>query len=186
MRKIIAYEFLSADGYFAGPPGHEMDWVIDRFSPEMTEDIARQYEELDAFIMGRTTFESLAGYWPTRTLAEEPLADYMNSIEKLVCSTSSDSIEVWQPSRLLQSDFVAELRDLKAQDAGDYMVIGSGSIVRQLTDARLVDEFRFLLFPVVLGAGKRLFDGITGERALATNRVHRFDNGVLALDFIVK
>lgn len=181
MRKIIAYEFLSIDGYFAGPSGHEMDWVKDRVSDDIARDIARQYDEIGAFIMGRTTYAELAGYWPYRTTKEEPLADYMNSIEKLVCSTRAGGTNDWGPSRVLGGDITKNVQDLKQQPGKDCMIIGSGSIVRHLATARLIDEFRFLVFPVVLGSGKRLFDGIPNRFDLRTTRVHRFDNGVLAV-----
>jgi dihydrofolate reductase len=159
-----------------------MDGVIENFNTEMTEDIAAQYAMLDAFIMGRTTFSSLAGYWPTKTTADEPLADHMNSIEKLVCSTTIDA-SAGANSRVLVGDIRQTIGRLKRESGKDYMIIGSGSIVRCLTESGLIDEFRFLVFPIVLGSGKRIFDGVAERIPLRTQRTRSFNNGVMAIDY---
>lgn len=184
MRKLIAYEFLSIDGCFSGPEGHEMDFVTDTMDAANGADIARQYEEIDAFVMGRTTYESLAGYWPHQTTAEEPLADYMNSIEKLVCASTTDTSK-WNNSRLLEGDIPAAISKLKGQSGKDMMIIGSGTVVRSLTESDLIDEFRFLVFPTVLSGGKPLFDGLSQQQSLRKKRVMPFENGAIAIDYEV-
>lgn len=182
MRKLIAYEFLSINSCFSGPEGHEMDFVTDTMDAANGADIARQYGEVDAFVMGRTTYDSLAGYWPTRTTAEEPLAAYMNSIEKLVCASSADTSK-WNNSRLLEGDISSAIAELKGRSGKDMMIIGSRTVVRSLVESDLVDEFRFLVFPVVLSDGKRLFDGLSQQQSLRRKRVQPFDNGVIAIDY---
>lgn len=79
MSHLIAYEFLSLDGRFEGPPDHEMDFVTAGFSDRIEEDIAKQYDQIGSFVMGRTTFDGLARYWPTDAAKDERLVDYMNA-----------------------------------------------------------------------------------------------------------
>jgi dihydrofolate reductase len=185
LRRLIAFEFKSVDGYMAGPPGHEMDWVVDRFTAEMTSDIAAQYDDLSAFVMGRTTFESLAAYWPAGVSEKEPLRDRMNSMEKLVCTTRT-TIPAWSNSRPLLGDAFQELSRIKQTADNDLMVIGSGSVVRALAARRLIDEFRFFVFPVALGAGMPLFAEPTTAMRLRTTRVRQFDGGVIRIDYAVE
>jgi dihydrofolate reductase len=181
MPRIVAYEFMSLDGCFSGPTGSEMDFVTGGFSTEMEEDIARQYESVDAFIMGRTTFDSLAGYWPTPAASNERLVEPMNRIPKLVVSSSSD-VSAWSNSEHL----LDPVADLKARDGnGDLMVIGSASVVALLAQYELIDEYRFLLFPIVLGDGRPLFSRSEPISGMALTRLHAFDTGVVAADYAI-
>ena len=185
MQKLVVYELISLDGRFSGPEGHEMDWVQSDLNAEIEDDIARQYEGVDAFIMGRTTFDSLAGYWPTPSAAGERLVGYMNERAKLVISSTEPNISAWPNSLHVVRDPVEHLRERKTQSVGDLMVIGSGTVVRLLASAGLVDEFRFLLFPVLLGEGKQLFPESTNALAarFSQTSIHQYSNGVVALHY---
>ena len=185
MSQIIAYEFLSLDGYFEGPAGYEMDFVRNGFIPEIEEDIARQYETVEGFVMGRRTFDSLARYWPTEAAKDEHLVSFMNTRQKLVISSSQD-VSAWANSECIGSDPVAALRGRQNNAAGDLMIIGSASVVQSLTAARLVDEYRLLVFPVIVGAGRRLFKPASAPLEMILVRNHRFSNGVLSLDYRLK
>lgn len=179
MGQLIVYEFLSLDGRFEGPPGAEMDWVQRHFSPELESDLAGQYASLGALLMGRRTFDSLASYWPTPAASQEHLVHAMNAIPKLVASHQSD-VSRWPNSHHLGDQPLTALpKELHAR--GDIMVIGSGALVSQLAQADLVDEYRLLLFPEILGAGRRLFDPLTRPASLATHRNESFPGGVVAL-----
>ncbi len=182
MRKLIAFEFISFDGFMAGPPGKEMDFVISHFNKDMEQDLADQYRALDALVMGKTTFQSLAGYWPTPVAEAEPLQEVMNSIEKLVCSTTISSLQ-WNNSRKLAPDAASEIREMKQTAGKDLMIVGSASLVEAFTQQRLVDEFRFFIFPVILGAGKPLFSAQAGPVPLKLLQTKRFSNGVLRNDY---
>lgn len=163
MKKVIAYEFLSLDGFMAGKEGREMDFVTENFLPEIEADIAGEYDRAGAFLMGRTTYEILSQYWPDVTVREEPLADYMNKMEKIVFSSSLSKAEKWQNSSIVCGELRSEIEALKKRKSKNMIIIGSASMVQQLTDEKLIDEYYFLLFPVVLGEGKPLFDKISNK-----------------------
>lgn len=182
MRKLIAFEFISLDGYMAGPAGQEMDFVTSGFNEDMERDLADQYEALDAFVMGRNTFQGLAGYWPTHAADAELLQGAMNLKEKLVCSTTMTNAE-WNNSRVLAPDATTEIRALKQTAGKDMMIIGSASLVQEFSRLRLVDEFRFFVFPVVLGAGKPLFRAEQDPVSLRLLRTRRFATGVVRIDY---
>lgn len=184
MGKLIAFEFLSMDGFMAGPPGSEMDFVVSAFGDDMERDLAVQYAELEALVMGGTTFRELSGYWPTPAAADEPLQPVMNRIRKLVLSRSQTE-SGWNNSRLLGKNALSELDKIKSDADGDLMVIGSASVVQTLTRDRLIDEFRFFVFPVFLGAGKPLFVPGSAPGPLELLRTNRFASGVVRADYRV-
>ncbi len=183
MRKLIAFEFMSLDGYMAGPTGEEMDFVVSGFNQEMEQDLADQYQALDAFVMGKTTFNSLAGYWPTSAAETEPLQEVMNSMEKLVCSTTLTDAP-WNNSRVLGADVVSEIEKLKQVPGKDMMIIGSASVVQAFARQHVVDEFRFFLFPVILGAGKPLFGTQPSAVPLRLLKTKQFSTGVVRADYV--
>lgn len=182
MRKLIAYEFLTLDGYMAGNEGEEMDFVTQHFLTEMEMDIAQDYENIDTFLFGRKTYESLSQYWPNVTIEKEPLADFMNGMRKIVFSSTIDDLK-WNNSALSTQNLIEEVKALKKEQGKDVMIIGSASVVQKLTEMKLIDEYKILLFPVVLGAGKPLFKG--NENALNLKLTHskKYSNGVLSLTY---
>lgn len=182
MRKLIAFEFISLDGFMAGPPGHEMDFVLTGFDRDMEQDLAEQYKDLDAFVMGRTTFQSLETYWPTSKAEAEPLQGLMNTMEKLVCSSTITEAR-WSNSRILRADVATEIERLKHSPGKDIMIIGSAKVVQSLTRLGLIDEFRFFLFPVVLGSGKSLFDAQSGPVQMRLLQTKYFTTDVVRLDY---
>ena len=182
MRKLIAFEVISLDGYMAGPPGHEMDFVLSGFDHDMELDLAEQYKDLDAFVMGRTTFQSLENYWPTSNAEAEPLQEVMNAMEKLVCSTSMAEAR-WNNSRILQADASTEIERLKHSPGKDIMIIGSSKVVQSFTRLGLIDEFRFFLFPVFLGSGKPLFDARSCPVQMKLLQTKYFNTGTVRVDY---
>lgn len=183
MRKLVAFEFVSLDGFMAGPTGHEMDFVLAGFNNDMEKDLAEQYEAVDTFIMGRVTFQSLAGYWPTPAASGELLQEAMNTTEKLVCSSTMTEAE-WSNSRILPANDVAsEVKKIKSEPGKDIMIIGSASVVQSFTQERIIDEYRFFLFPIYLGAGKALFSNKAGLGPLKLLRTKNFETGVLRVDY---
>jgi dihydrofolate reductase len=160
MGKIVVSEFISLDGVIEDPGGAEGyehgGWS---FSFDQGEEGRKfKLDELmasDAQLLGRVTYEGFAKAWPTMT---DPVgfADKMNGMPKYVVSSTLQH-PTWENSTILSStDGVAEV---KSQYAGDILIAGSATLVRALTDLGLVDEYRLMVFPLVLGTGKRLFDG---------------------------
>ena len=162
MSRVIVIEFVSLDGVTQDPDGNEGfsqgGWAF-RFGPEaVTGDPFRIGEILDTgtLLLGRRTWQMFAKIWPGR---DDTFSARMNAMPKLVASRSLDQATDWQNSAVLDGDLVGAVRERK--QAHDVVVMGSASIVRTLMANDLVDEYRLLVFPLVLGTGERLFpDGI--------------------------
>lgn len=173
MRKVTVTEFLSLDGVMEAPR-----WTL----PYWTNELARfKHAELfasDAVLLGRKTYENFARAWPPRAGVDD-YADRMNSLPKHVVSTTLQCAS-WQNSTIINGDIAAAIQQLKAQPGGNLLVFGSGVLVTYLTAQRLVDEYRLLIYPVVLGKGQRLFGGGSNLR-LKLVESHPFGSGVIAL-----
>lgn len=155
MGKLIVTEFISADGVIERPG--EDGWV---FKFNRGEDGDKfKYDELmaaDAHLLGRITYEGFAAAWPSRT--GDDFSQKMNTMPKYVASTTlTDEQATWENSTVIRSDVAGEVGKLKQQVAGDIVVAGSGNLIRTLAENDLVDEYRLMVFPIVLGTGKRLF-----------------------------
>jgi dihydrofolate reductase len=178
MRKIIAGEFISLDGVVEAPN----EWHFPYFNDEMGASVGEQMSSSDALLLGRQTYEEFAAVWPTRP-SDEPGADFMNNTPKFVVSTTLKSAD-WQNSTLLSGDFVEEITRLKQQPGANIGVTGSPTLVRSLLRERLLDELNLLLHPIVVGRGKKLFDGETGQIPLKLVSSKTFTTGVLELRYV--
>jgi dihydrofolate reductase len=163
MRKITAFTNISVDGYFAGP-NSEIDWFKnnDDKDKEFTIELAKRSATL---IFGHTTYERMAGYWPTPyAVKNDPVvAGVMNSAPKIVFSKTLKPVKdgpVWKNVKVLHEIKREEIVKLKEQGGGDFAILGSGAIVQQLANLGLIDEFQLLVHPVILGAGKYLFKSV--------------------------
>ena len=168
MSHVIVIEFVSLDGVIQDPDGNEGfpqgGWAF-RYGPEaVTGDPFGLSEVLEtgALLLGRRTWQMFAGIWPGR---DDPFSAQMNAMPKLVMSRSLEDTAGWQNSAVLRGDLVTEVGKRKAEQ--DIVVMGSASVVHALIAAGLVDEYRLLVFPVVLGAGTRLFPDGTAPVDLA-------------------
>lgn len=162
MGKLMVTEFVSVDGVFEDPGGAEDyehgGWT---FEYDRGEDGNKfkldELMEAEVQLFGRVTYEGFAAAWPSR---EGAFADKINSAPKYVVSTTLKDPE-WHNTTVISGNVIAEIAELKAQSAGDILVAGSGTLVGTLLGADLVDELRLMVFPTVLGRGKRLYpDGI--------------------------
>jgi dihydrofolate reductase len=159
---IVVSQFVTVDGVFEDPGGSEKHerggWALqfDR-GPEGDKFKLDEVMESEALLLGRVTYEGFAEAWPSR---EGEFADKFNNMPKYVVSTTLAEAE-WNNSTLIEGDVAGEVAKLKQQEGGDILVNGSAQLVRALMENDLVDEYRLMVFPVVLGSGKRLFaDGI--------------------------
>ena len=150
MRKLIVTEFLTLDGVY-----EEATPWRNRYNPDDGQFKRDELFESDALLLGRVTYEGFAKYWPTAT---GDFANRMNSLPKYVASTTLKSLE-WNSAHLLEGDVVAAVQALKRQEGQNILVYGSGTFAQTLLDHGLVDELRLMIFPLVLGSGKRLFSG---------------------------
>ena len=166
MRRIVVSEFLSLDGVVEDPGGSEGSrhgaWTFKFADPEQTAYKFAEAMEHDAMLLGRTTYEGFAEAWPSRT---GEFADRMNGMEKVVVSTTLRDPD-WENTTVIGENVPEALAELKGQPGGDIVVYGSATLVQALMAAGLVDEYRMMVFPIVLGGGKRLFADDGGDAAV--------------------
>ena len=179
MRKIVAGTFLSLDGVMESPD----KWHFPYWSDAMGEAVGSQMAAADAMLLGRVTYQEFASYWPRQT-DETPGADFMNGVTKYVVSTTLPNVDGWQNSILIDgTNFVAEIQRLKEQPGKNINVTGSAKLVQSLLRENLLDELRLLVHPIVVGSGKRLLAGDTGQVPLRLVDAQTFDSGVLSLTY---
>ncbi len=171
MRKLVVTEFVSLDGVMENPA-----WTFKYWNDEIASFKGEESDSSDALLLGRVTYEGFAAAWPQ---SEDEGAPYFNSVRKYVVSTTLHKAE-WNNSVLIKDNIVAEITKLKQQDGKDLIVHGSATLVQTLITHDLVDSYRLLVYPVVLGKGKRLFkDGTTATLNLV--KTQAFSSGVTAL-----
>jgi dihydrofolate reductase len=182
MRKLASFTNVSLDGYFADAKS-QMNWAHiggdDSEFQKFTEDNSKGDGVL---LFGRITYEMMVSYWPTPAAqqANPIVAERMNSGQKLVFSrTLKDA--TWKNTRVLTGDIAAEVRKLKDAAGDGIVILGSGSVVSQLGQAGLIDEYQVVVIPVVLGSGKKLFDGVNQPLSLTKHRT--FNNGKVFLSY---
>jgi dihydrofolate reductase len=184
MRKLIVFNSISLDGYFVDING-EMKWAHN----------AKQDEEWDAFVasnahgggmlvFGRITYELMKSYWPTPFAAQNypVMAERMNNFQKVVFSRTLDDA-TWKNTRLVKEAMAEEIRRMKKDAGNDLVILGSGSIVSQLTQEQLIDEYQIVVIPIILGKGRTLFDGIREHLKLELVRTRTFINGNVFLSY---
>jgi dihydrofolate reductase len=165
MRKLTVSEFVSLDGVMQGPGGADEDteggfryggWQMPYFDDVAGERIGASMAQTGAFLLGRTTYEIFASYWPTQA-DDDPFAKILNGLPKYVASTTLGEPLAWQNSTLLQGDVAKAVAELKEGEGGNIVVLGSGGLVQTLYENDLVDEYALMIHPIVLGSGKKLF-----------------------------
>ena len=189
MRKVIASEFVALDGVIENP-----SWTF-RFTGKEQQKF--KFDELsasDALLLGRVTYEGFAAAWPRMTeqagelSASEALllgryADMMNGYPKYVVSMTLEEPLEWNNSTLIEGDAAEEVSRLKRQPGKDILIFGSGKLVNTLMQYDLIDEYRLMIFPIIVGSGQRLFaDGI-GEMVLELVDSKTFGTGVVVLTY---
>jgi len=177
MRKIIVSEFVTLDGVIESPN----QWSFQFASEEQEKYKFAELFASDALLLGRVTYEGFAAAWPTMPGTGE-YGERMNSLPKYVVSTTLSEL-TWNNTSLLQGPLAEELSTLKQQAGQDIVVFGSGKLVHQLTQEDLVDEYRVMLFPVVVGSGKRLFREGGEQKALKLVETQTFSSGVIVLTY---
>lgn len=179
MRKLIVSEFVSLDGVMEAPGGEEghphSGWVFDFMSPEQERFKLDEVLASEALLLGRVTCEGFAAEWPARG---GEFADKMNGMPKFVASTTLTDLD-WNNSALIRGDVPEAVAKLKEEEGGPILVAGSRTLVQTLMRHGLVDEYRLMIFPVVLGTGDRLFPETTDKMVLKLGATQTFDSGVV-------
>lgn len=183
MRKIIVQEMLSVDGFFCGPNG-EIDWH--NVDAEFNETAVAFLDTVDTLLFGRVTYELMASYWPTEAaLKDDPrVASRMNALRKIYFSKEPEKMQ-WNNS-LMRSEIDAdEIREMKEAPGKDIAIFGSGKIIEQLMPYGLIDEFRFMINPVILGKGRTIFSTLEETKKLKLLETKKFANGNVLLAYAV-
>lgn len=182
MQKLIAFNQVTLDGYFAGVDG-DISWAHkDRSDAEWTAFVAENASSGGTLVFGRKTYELMVSYWPTPLAHQnDPIvAERMNNLPKVVFSRSLDTA-TWNNTRLLKGNLAAETRNLKKEPGKGLAILGSGSLVSQLATEGLIDEYQIVVNPVVLGRGRTMFEGLTQKLPLRRTKTRAFSNGNVLL-----
>jgi dihydrofolate reductase len=179
MRKIIFFMLTSLDGYFEGPEG-DINWH--NVDEEFNEFAIEQLNTVGTLLFGRVTYELMASYWPTpaATTDDPNVAGKMNSLPKIVFSRTLDKVE-WNNTRLVKNNFVEEISKLKQQPGKDLIIFGSSDLAVSFIPHGLIDEFRIMINPVILGGGKTLFKGLLHKLDLKLIKTKIFKSGNVLL-----
>jgi dihydrofolate reductase len=176
MGKIVSNFFISLDGVVESPD----QWHFPYWSDEMGDAVGTGMAATEAMLMGRVLYEEWAAYWPTST--DEPVASMFNDMPKYVVSSTLQEAS-WNATTIVSGDVAGELRRIKAGLEGDLSLSGSPTLVRWLLANGLLDELRLLVHPLVVGSGKRLFEG-DASHPLRLVSSETFSTGVLNLAYV--
>lgn len=195
MRKIVTFNNVSADGYFAGPDG-KLDWVVQ--DPEIAKATAGNLSGPGTILFGRRTYEMFEAFWPhavddsptapdphaagRRTPEIRAMGVWINEATKVVFSRTRKEV-TWKNSRLLHELDPREIEAMKRQPGSDILVFGSGTIASQLTDHGLIDEYQFVLSPLLLGNGRSLLTGVSKSVRLELLESRKYPSGSVMLRY---
>ncbi len=179
MSKLVLFNLMTLDGFFAGPDG-EIDWH--NVDEEFNDFAIEQLSTAGGLIFGRITYQMMASYWPTpQGMADDPaVAGKMNAIPKIVFSKTLEDVD-WNNARLVKGDALEEARRLKEQPGKDLLIFGSADLAAAFTRATLIDEYRVIINPVVLGKGQPYFKDVDHRLTLQLLNARTFRNGNVLL-----
>jgi dihydrofolate reductase len=188
MRKISVFNQITVDGFFATKAG-DIQWAHRKADgdADFRDFVAGNASGPGDLLFGRKTYEMMASFWPTPMAAQQmpAVAKGMNAKTKYVASRSLSSVS-WQGATLVKGDLIEGVRALKASDGPAIVILGSGSIVAQLSDAGLIDEYQVLILPFVLGEGRTMFEGMKKQLDLTLAKTRTFRNGNAFLVYDLK
>jgi dihydrofolate reductase len=178
MRKLIVFNMVSLDGFFVDGKG-DMSWAH-KNDAEWNTFVSGNASGSGLLVFGRITYQLMASYWPTpMALQNSPIvAKGMNEMPKIVFSRTLDNTS-WSNTKLIKGDLAAEVRKLKQESGPDMVILGSGTIVSQLAQQSLIDEYQLAVSPIVLGKGRTLFEGVKEKLNLRLARTRTVGNGTV-------
>jgi dihydrofolate reductase len=187
MRKLAVFNQVSLDGYFVDQNG-DMSWAHNpKDDEEWDAFVTANASSESMLVFGRITYELMIAYWPTPlAMQNDPLvAERMNNLPKVVFSRTLDRA-TWNNTKLIKQDPASAMRKMKAEPGADMVILGSGSLVAQLTRERLIDQYQVVVVPVVLGNGRTMFAGLEEKinLKLASSRIFNNGNVLLCLELL--
>src|SRR5262245_1777453 len=182
MRRLIVFNSVTADGYFTDKNG-DMSWAHKQ-DPEWNNFVAENAKSGGELVFGHITYKLKVSFEPTPMAAHQfpNVAKGINELPKIVFSRTMDKAS-WNNTRLIKGNLAEEARKLKAESGDQLVVMGSGTIVSQLTRAGLVDEYQMVLNPIVLGEGRTMFEGVEHKLPLKLTNTRTFQNGNVLLSY---
>ena len=180
--RLVVFNSVSLDGYFTDARG-DMSWARkDEHDAEWNAFVEDNARGGGTLVFGRITYEMMASFWPTPMAAAmmPAVAERMNSLPKVVFSRTLHTA-TWNNTTLVKGDIAAEVREMKRQPGMDMAILGSGSIVSQLAQEHLIDEYQVVVTPVALGGGRTMFEGVKKRLLLKLTRTRAFANGNVLL-----
>ena len=186
MRKIIATVHMTLDGIMSGPES-DVDNMVSWGMPgviDSTPDVQNSFQEFDTILLGRLNYEGLSQFWPSQS---GEFADFMNNTPKIVFSTTLSKVRwgAFDNIPFINKDVEAEVIKLKERDGKNMILFASSKVVQSFTNAGLIDEYRVVLHPVLLGSGKRLFDDIKVRCDLKLESVKPYNSGATLLRYVL-
>jgi dihydrofolate reductase len=178
MPKLVVFNHVSLDGYFVDSKG-DMSWAhVDPQDAEWNAFVSDNAGGGGALVLGRVTYDLMASFWPTPMAAQmmPAVAEGMNNMPKVLFSRTLEKA-TWHNTTLLKGDIAAEIRKLKEMPGPDMTILGSGTIVAQLAEVGLIDEYQVVVNPTVLGKGRTMFAGLPAQMALRLTQSRTFGNG---------
>ncbi|HWP43716.1 MAG TPA: dihydrofolate reductase family protein [Blastocatellia bacterium] len=182
MRRLMVFNHVSLDGYFVDANG-DMSWAhADPQDAEWNEFVAENASGGGVLVLGRVTYDLMAGFWPTPIAAQmmPVVAERMNNLPKIVFSRTLQEAS-WSNTTLVKGDPATEMRKMKQESGEGMVILGSGTIVSQLAGEGLIDEYQIVVNPVVIGKGRTMFEGISEKLPLKLIRSRAFGNGNVLL-----
>jgi dihydrofolate reductase len=182
MRRVIFQMMISIDGYFEGS-NKEIDWH--NVDPEFNKYAGEFLNTIDTLVFGRVTYELMAKYWPTEAAQKDDpyIAEKMNSIRKLVFSSTLETAD-WNNTRIIKSGIADEIARQKLRQCKDLAILGSSDLALALIPSGLINEYRIIVNPVVIGNGKPLFSGIDSRLRLKLLYTKTFKSGNVLLSYV--
>ena len=183
MSKLVVFNQVSLDGYFVDMNG-DMSWAHKQ-DPEWLAFVEQNASGDGMLLFGRITYEMMASYWPTPYASQSfpVVAERMNALPKVVFSKTLAKAS-WSNTRLVKDGLAVEVRKLKGGSGKDMAILGSGSIVSQLAQEGLIDEYQVVVNPVTLGGGRTMFEGVKKKLALKLTKSRVFGNGNVLLCYL--
>jgi dihydrofolate reductase len=186
MRKVVSFMHTSLDGYVQGSEPWDLRWVS--YNDELERFAAETLSTVTTVMFGRVTFLGMDAHWravpskPTSSEYERDHAQWLENTEKIVFSTTLESSD-WNRTRIVRGDIPAEIARLKAEPGGDIVLMGSPGAAQTFIRHDLIDEYRLTVSPIVLGAGRRMFDDVPERRPLKLAEARTFNSGALGLTY---
>lgn len=182
MRKLIVFNHITLDGFFTDAKGDMSFARNEKPDAEWDAFVASNAGNGGTLLFGRITYEMMASFWPTPA-AEQTMpviAERMNNLPKVVFSRTMQKA-AWNNTKLMKGDLTGEIRKMKQEPGENIVIFGSGTLVSQLAQAGLIDEYQFVMDPVVLGNGRTMFDGMKEKVGLKLKSTRSFANGNVLL-----